>query len=76
MVVSCWPGSGFDHTSLGKVGSKLIEYGLALHPALINKSINLGTTNAKRIDPALKVGSCDIISPRQCLTCLKKVVEL
>ena len=28
------------------------EQGWALKPAAVNKSINLGTTNAQRIDPA------------------------
>ena len=45
----------------------------ALQPATENKSINLGTTNLHKIDMALKIVSCDIISPVHCLTNLKIV---
>ena len=50
---------------------KLIEDGRALQPALVNWSINLGTTNALKMDRALKIWSCDVIRPMHCLTCLK-----
>ena len=53
-----------------------MEYGLALQPALVNKSINLWTTNAKRIDLALKMRNGDVIGPMPCLTSLKFVAEL
>ena len=55
---------------------KLIEYDWALHPSAVNKSINLGTTNAQRIDLALKIRSRDVISTMICLTTLKIVAEL
>ena len=38
-----------------------MEQGWALQPAVVNESINLGTTNAQRIDQAPKVRSCDVI---------------
>ena len=40
------------------------------------QSINLGTTNSQRIDEALKVQSCDVISPKHSLTSLKILAEL
>ena len=43
-------------------------------PACFSK--NLGTPNAHGIDLALKVWSCDIISPMHCLTSPKMVAEL
>ena len=43
--------------------TKLIESGWALQSSVGNKIFNLGTTNANRIDLALKMRSCDIISP-------------
>ena len=48
----------------------------ALQPSVVNTSINLVTTNTYRIDLALKVRSCDVISPMHCLTSPKIVVEL
>ena len=51
--------------------SNLIEIGWALQASLVNKSINLGTTNAQRIDLALKVRSRGVISPMHSLTSLK-----
>ena len=56
--------------------AKLKEKGWALQPGLVNKSINLGNTNAQRIDQALKVQSCDTISLMHCLTSLNIVAEL
>ena len=56
--------------------SKLIEKGWALQPAVVNESINLGTTTAQRIDLALKVRSHNVISPMHCLTSLKILAEL
>ena len=44
--------------------------------ALVNKSINLGTAIVQRIDLAITVPSCDVISPVHCLAGLKKVAEL
>ena len=38
-------------------------------------SINLGSTYAHRIDLALKIWSCDVISPMRCPTSLKIVAE-
>ena len=55
---------------------KLSELSWALQPALVKMSINFGTTNAQRIYLALKVRSCDIISPMLCLTRMNIVAEL
>ena len=63
-----------DDGSLGDK-PKLFEKGWAPQPAAVNKSINLGTTNAQIIDLSLKRQSCDVISPINCLTCPKKVAE-
>ena len=49
---------------------------IVLATAVENMSINLGTTNAQRIDLALKIWSCGVISPMHCLTSLKIVAEL
>ena len=43
--------------------AKLIEKGWALQPSVVNKGVNLGTTNAQRINLALKMHSHDVISP-------------
>ena len=56
--------------------AKLKEKGWTLQPGLVNKSINLGSTNAQRIDQALKVQSCDAISLMHCLTSLKIVEDV
>ena len=56
--------------------SKLMEEGWALQTAVVNKSINLGTTNAHRIGLALKIWSWYVISPMHCLTSLKIMVDL
>ena len=45
--------------------------GWTLKPSLVSKSINFGTTNAQKIDLALKVRSCQVISPMHRMTCLK-----
>ena len=55
---------------------KLIEKDWALLFSLVNKSINLGTTSAQRIDLAIKVRSSDVIRPTHCLTSLKNLAEL
>ena len=47
-----------------------------MKPSLVNKSFNLPTTNAQRIDLTLNVWSCDIISPMLCLTSLNILAEL
>ena len=47
-----------------------------MKPSLVNKSFNLPTTNAERIDLTLNVRSCDIISPMLCLTSLYMLAEL
>ena len=47
-----------------------------IRPTVVNKSINLGTTNPRSFDLALKVRSCIIINPMHCQTSLKKVAEL
>ena len=47
-----------------------------LQPSALNMSIKLGTTNTHRIDLALKMRSCDIISPMHCLTSLSILAEL
>ena len=39
-------------------------------------SCHFGTTNADRIDLALKMWSCDGIIPKHCLTSQKIVAEL
>ena len=56
--------------------AKLIEQGWALQPSLVNKSINLGTTNTQGIDQVLKVLSHDVIIPMHWLTSLKILAEL
>ena len=55
-------------------GAKLIEW--ALQASTVNKSINLGTTNAQGIDMALKMGSHDINSAMHYLTSLNIMAEL
>ena len=55
---------------------QLIEKGWALQLSGINNSINLGATNAARIDLALKNRSRGVVSPMHCLICLKIVAEL
>ena len=45
-------------------------------PSVVNKIFNLGTTNTQSIDLALKMQSCDIISPMHCLTSMKIAAEL
>ena len=54
----------------------LIEKGWALQPALVNQSIDLRTTCVSSIDTAVKVCSCNFISPVHCLTSLKIEVGL
>ena len=56
--------------------AKLIEKGWALQPSVINKGINLGTTNAHKIDLDLKVQSRKVMSPMQCLASLEILAEL
>ena len=56
--------------------SKFIEYGWALQPAVVNEYVNLGTTNAHRIDLALKIWSCDVICCMHRLASLKIVADL
>ena len=56
--------------------AKLIEQGRAFQPALVNKSINSGTTSNHKIDLALKIQSSDVISPMHCRTSLKIVAEM
>ena len=58
---------------------KLIEQGYALQGAVVNKSIDLGPTNAHRIDLisldlTLIIQCCEVISTMHCLTSLKIVV--
>ena len=55
---------------------KLIEEGGALKPYVVNKSFNMGTTSAHRIDLALKIRSCDGISHMHYLTHLKTEARL
>ena len=47
-----------------------------LRPSLVDISFNLGTTNTQRIDLALKVRSCDVISPMHGLTSLNILAVL
>ena len=58
------------------LNSELLEEGWALQASAVNKSINLVTQNAQRIDLALKMQSCVIISPMHHLTILKIEAEL
>ena len=54
----------------------LVEKDCPVQPSVVNKSLNLGTTNTDRIDLALKFLRFDVISPMHCLTSLKKLAEL
>ena len=47
-----------------------------IQPLFVEMSSSLGTTNDQRIDVALKMQSCDVISTMHCLTSLKIVAEL
>ena len=62
--------------NFGQQTGKYRKANWVLQPSQVIKSINLGATNAQRIDLGLKVQSRDVTSLMHCLTSLKIVAEL